>query len=384
MRIGIVAGESSGDLLGAGLIQAIRSQVPDAEFEGIAGPHMVEAGCQALFPSEKLSIFGLVDAFAHYRELRGIRGQLRAHFIAQKPDVIVGIDVPDFNLGLLEQCHAAGIPTVQYVSPQVWAWRRYRVKKIARSVDRVLTLFPFEAAFYEEHQVPVTFVGHPFADKIPLATDRNAARLNLGLPESGPVVAILPGSRISEMKYLARVFLDTARWCHERNNTIHYVVPLANPMVREIFEACLQQTDADLPITVVDGQAREAMGAADAILMASGTATLEAMLIKRPMVVAYRMAWLNHLILRAWSNVKHFSLPNLLAGEGLVPECIQKDASPAHMGQFLLDYIEKPEVVQPLVERFTAIHHELRQNTDQRAAEAILEVVEQAAARQVN
>jgi lipid-A-disaccharide synthase len=384
MRIGIVAGESSGDLLGAGLIQAIRAQVADAEFEGIAGPHMVEAGCRALFPSEKLSIFGLVDAFAHYRELRGIRAQLRDHFIEQKPDVIIGIDVPDFNLGLLEQCHAAGIPTVQYVSPQVWAWRRYRVKKIARSVDRVLTLFPFEAAFYEKHNVPVTFVGHPFADRIPLATDRNEARVSLGLPEAGPVIAILPGSRISEMKYLARTFLDTARWCHERNDAIHYVVPLANPMVREIFEGCLQQTDTDLPITVIDGQAREAMGAADAILMASGTATLEAMLIKRPMVVAYRMAWLNHLILRAWSQVKYFSLPNLLAGERLVPECIQKEASPEHMGQYLLDYIEKPHTVQPLVKRFTAIHHELRKNTDQRAAEAVLEVVEQAAARQVN
>jgi lipid-A-disaccharide synthase len=384
MRIGIVAGESSGDLLGAGLIQAIRKRVPDAEFEGIAGPHMIEAGCRALFPSEKLSIFGLVDVFAHYRELRGIRARLRDHFIAQPPDVIVGIDVPDFNLGLLEQCHAAGIPTVQYVSPQVWAWRRYRVKKIARSVDRVLTLFPFEAAFYEQHQVPVTFVGHPFADRIPLATDRNAARLNLGLPESGPIIAILPGSRISEVKYLARTFLDTARWCHERNRDIHYVVPLANPMVREIFETCLQQTDADLPITVIDGQAREVMGAADAILMASGTATLEAMLIKRPMVVAYRMAWLNHLILRAWSQVQHFSLPNLLAGEALVPECIQKAASPAQMGRYLLDYIEKPDIVQPLVARFTAIHLQLRQNTDQRAAEAVLEVVEQGTTRQVN
>ena len=377
MRIGIVAGESSGDLLGAGLIQAIKAQVPDAEFEGIAGPNMIDAGCQALFPSEKLSIFGLVDAFAHYRELRGIRAQLRDHFIAQKLDIVVGIDVPDFNLGLLEQCHAAGIPTVQYVSPQVWAWRRYRVKKIARSVNRVLTLFPFEAALYEEQQFPVTFVGHPFADKIPLATDKNAARVNLGLPEEGTIVAILPGSRISEMKYLARSFLDTASWCHKRNSNIHYVVPLANPMVREVFENCLEQTDADLPITVIDGQAREAMGAADVILMSSGTATLEAMLIKRPMVVAYRMAWLNHLILKAWSHVKHFSLPNLLAGEGLVPECIQKDASPEHMGQYLLDYIEKPELVQALVERFTAIHHELRQNTDQRAAEAVLEVVKQ-------
>jgi lipid-A-disaccharide synthase len=384
MRIGIVAGESSGDLLGAGLIQAIRAQVPDASFEGIAGPHMIEAGCQALFPSEKLSIFGLVDAFAHYRELRGIRARLRDHFIAQKPDVIVGIDVPDFNLGLLEQCHAAGIPTVQYVSPQVWAWRRYRIKKIARSVDRVLTLFPFEAAFYEEHQVPVRFVGHPFADQIALATDKATARARLGLPLDAPLVAILPGSRVSEVRHLAKTFIETARWCHERNPDIRFVVPLANKVVREIFLQYCDQLDIEPPMIIFDGEAREVMAAADTILMSSGTATLEAMLLKRPMVVAYRFAWLNYFILRLWVHIEHFSLPNLLAGESLVPEYVQHAAHPEAMGRHLLDYLDNPQQVQPLVERFTAIHHELRQNTDHRAAEAVLEVVEQAAARQVN
>ena len=379
MRIGIVAGESSGDLLGAGLIKAIKTQVPDAEFSGIAGPHMIEAGCQSLFPSEKLSIIGLVDAFLHYRELVGIRGQVRDHFISQKVDVVIGIDVPDFNLGLLEQCHAAGIPTVQYVSPQVWAWRTYRVKKIARSVNRVLTLFPFEAAFYEEQKVPVTFVGHPFADKIPLETDKQAARESLGLPKDSPIIAMLPGSRSSEVKYLARSFVDTARWCHQRNSDIHYVVPLANPKVRKIFEDCLQETDEDLPITIIDGQAREAMGAADVVLLASGTATLEAMLINRPMVVAYRMAWLNDLIIMSCSKVKYVALPNLLAGEELVPECLQKNARPELMGQHLLDYIENPERVRSLNARFTKINNELKQNTDQRAADAVLEVIQQGA-----
>lgn len=384
MRIGIVAGESSGDLLGAGLIEAIRAQVPDAVFEGIAGSHMIAAGCQALYPSEKLSIFGLVDAFVHYRELRGIRARLRDHFIAQKPDVIVGIDVPDFNLGLLEHCHAAGIPTVQYVSPQVWAWRRYRVKKIARSVDRVLTLFPFEAAFYEEHRVPVTFVGHPFADQIALATDKAAARARLGLPLDAPLVAILPGSRVSEVRHLAKTFIETACWCHERNPEIRFVVPLANQAVREIFLQHSEQLDIELPMTIFDGEAREVMAAADTVLMSSGTATLEAMLLKRPMVVAYRFAWLNYLILRLWVHIEHFSLPNLLAGESLVPEYVQHAAQPEALGRHLLDYLQNPQHVQPLVERFTAIHHALRQNTDQRAAEAVLEVVEQAARRQVN
>lgn len=377
MRIGIVAGESSGDLLGAGLIKAIQAQVPDVEFEGIAGPHMIEAGCHSLFPAEKLSIFGLVDALVHYRELQGIRSQLCEHFISTKPDIVIGIDVPDFNLGLLEKCHAAGIPTVQYVSPQVWAWRRYRVKKIARSVNRVLTLFPFEAVFYEEQQVPVTFVGHPFADKIPLVTDKAEARKALGLVDDCPIIAILPGSRMSEVKYLARSFLDTARWCHQRNSKIHYVVPLANSRVRKIFEKHLREMDFNLPITIIDGQARQVMGAADAVLLASGTATLEAMLIKRPMVVAYRMAWLNDLIITACSHMKHISLPNLLADEALVPECLQKNVRPELMGQYLLDYIQHPEKMTSLMQRFRQIHEELKQNTDQGAAAAVLEVIQQ-------
>ncbi len=377
MRIGIVAGESSGDLLGAGLIQAIKAQVPDAEFEGIAGPYMIEAGCQALFPSEKLSIFGLVDAFAHYRELRGIRAQVCDHFITQQLDVVVGIDVPDFNLGLLEQCHAAGIPTVQYVSPQVWAWRRYRVKKIARSVNRVLTLFPFEAAFYEEHQVPVTFVGHPFADQIALTTDKSVARDKLGLPLDVPLVAILPGSRVSEVKHLAKTFIETARWCYERNPEVRFIVPLASQTVREIFLQHCEQLDIELPMTIIDGKAREVMAAADTVLMSSGTATLEAMLLKRPMVVAYRFAWLNYFILRLWVHIEHFSLPNLLAGESVVPEYVQHAATPEALGSHILDYLQNPQQVQQLVDRFTAIHHELRQNTDQRAAEAILEVARQ-------
>ena len=375
MRIAMVAGESSGDLLGAGMIKALRHSVDELEAEGIAGPNMVEEGCSALFPAEKLSIIGLVDAFAHYRELRAIRNQLRDRFIANPPDVFVGIDAPDFNLTLLEQLRREGIPTIQYVSPQVWAWRRYRVKKIARAVDCVLALFPFEAEFYREHNVPVKFVGHPFADQIPLATDKATARINLGLAEDATIIAMLPGSRISEVKYLAETFLKTAHYCYQQRNDLQFVVPFASQIVRDVFVQLGGEIAKQLPITFVDGHAREVMGAADAILMASGTATLEAMLVKRPMVVAYRLSRLNYFILKMWVKVKNFSLPNLLAGETLVPEYVQDAAKPEVMGEKLLQYLSQPNEVKKIMARFTEIHHSLRQDTDKQAAEAVLEVV---------
>jgi len=375
MRIGLVAGESSGDLLGAGMLKALHESVKDLEAEGIAGPHMIEQGCIALFPAEKLSIIGLVDAFAHYRELRAIRNQLRDRFIANPPAAFIGIDAPDFNLTLLEQLRQAGIPTIQYVSPQVWAWRRYRVKKIARAVDCVLTLFPFETEFYQAHNVPVKFVGHPFADQIPLATDKAAARINLGLPEEATIIAMLPGSRISEVKYLAKTFLNTANYCHQQRKDIKFVVPFASQIVRDVFIQLGGELAEQLQITFIDGQAREVMGAADAILMASGTATLEAMLVKRPMVVAYQLSWLNYFILKMWIKVKNYSLPNLLAGETLVPEYVQKAAKPEVMGEKLLHYLDNPDEVKQIMNRFTEIHHTLRQDTDKQAAQAVLEVV---------
>ncbi len=375
MRIGLVAGESSGDLLGAGMIKALRHSVNDLEVEGIAGPNMVEQGCNALFPAEKLSIMGLVDALAQYRELRAIRNQLRDRFIANPPDVFIGIDAPDFNLTLLEQLRREGIPTIQYVSPQVWAWRRYRVKKIARAVDCVLALFPFEAEFYREHKVPVKFVGHPFADQIPLATDKAAARINLGLAEDATIIAMLPGSRISEVKYLAETFLKTASYCYEQQQDIQFVVPFASKIVRDVFIQVGGDLVKQLPITYIDGQAREVMGAADAILMASGTATLEAMLVKRPMVVAYRFSRLNYFILKLWVKIKNFSLPNLLAGETIVPEYVQDAAKPEVMGEKLLHYLNNPDEVKQIMERFSEIHHTLRQDTDKQAADAVLQLV---------
>lgn len=375
MRIGIVAGESSGDLLGAGMIKALSHSVKDLQFEGIAGPNMVEEGCKALFPAEKLSIMGLIDALVHYRELRSIRNQLRDYFIANPPDVFIGIDAPDFNLTLLEQLRNAGIPTIQYVSPQVWAWRRYRVKKIARAVDCVLTLFPFEAEFYREYHVPVKFVGHPFADQIPLTTNKNSARVNLGLPEDATVIAILPGSRVSEVKYLAKTFLETANYCHQQRQDIHFVIPFANQKTRDVFVKFAGPVAEELPLTIIEGKARDVMGAADVILMASGTATLEAMLIKRPMVVAYRFSWLNYFILKIFVRIKSFSLPNLLAGETLVPEYMQGAARPDVMGEKLLHYLNDPDEVGRITSRFTDIHHTLRQDTDKQAADAVINLI---------
>ena len=375
MRIGLVAGESSGDLLGAGLIKALNDSVTNCQSEGVAGPNMVKQGCVALFPAEKLSIIGLVEAFAHYRELRAIRNQLRDHFIANPPDAFIGIDAPDFNLTLLEQLREKGIPTIQYVSPQVWAWRRYRVRKIARAVDCVLALFPFEAEFYREHNVPVQFVGHPFADQIPLATDKGPARVNLGLPEGATIIALLPGSRVSEVRHLAETFLETANYCYQQRKDIHFVIPFANQVVRDVFIKFGGDLAEKLPLTFIDGQAREVMGAADVILMASGTATLEAMLVKRPMVVAYRLSWLNYIILKTWVRVKNYSLPNLLAGETLVPEYMQGAARPDIMGKKLLQYLNDPDEVKRITNRFTDIHHSLRQNTDKQAAEAVINLI---------
>ncbi|MCK4743588.1 MAG: lipid-A-disaccharide synthase [Sulfuriflexus sp.] len=375
MRIGLVAGESSGDLLGAGLIKALNNSTSDLQSEGVAGPNMIREGCKALFPSEKLSIIGLVEALANYRELRAIRNQLRDHFIANPPDAFIGIDAPDFNLTLLEQLREKGIPTIQYVSPQVWAWRRYRVRKIARAVDCVLALFPFEAEFYREHDVPVQFVGHPFADQIPLATDKAPARVNLNLPENATIIAMLPGSRVSEVRHLAETFLKTANYCYQQRKDIHFVIPFANQVVRDVFIKFGGDLVKKLPLTFIDGQAREVMGAADVILMASGTATLEAMLVKRPMVVAYRLSWLNYIILKTWVRVKNYSLPNLLAGEALVPEYMQGAAQPDVMGEKLLQYLNDPDEVSRITSRFTDIHHTLRQNTDKQAADAVINLI---------
>jgi len=374
LRVGIVAGEMSGDLLGAGLIRAIRARHPDALIEGIGGEQMIAAGFRTLYPLESLSVMGLFEVLAHLPRLLRMRRDLVRYFTADPPDVFVGIDAPDFNLGLERRLRAAGIPTLHYVSPSVWAWRKGRIKTIARSVDRMLTLFPFEAAFYREHAVPVTCVGHPLADMIPAYVDPVAARAALHLPGESPLIALLPGSRAGEVARLADVFVATMDWCAHRRPGIQFAVALANRSVREIFVRALSRHAGDLPVRLIDGRAREVMAAADAVLLASGTATLEAMLLKRPMVVAYRLATPTYWLARRLVRLPHFALPNLLAGQALVPEFIQDAVTPDAMGAALLRCLDDMATREAQVGTFDAIHDQLRRDADGNAALAVLEV----------
>lgn len=375
MRIGIVAGEASGDLLGAGLVSAIKQRFPDAIIEGIAGPQMIAAGAASLFPMDRLSVMGIVEVLGRYRELLGIRRQLANHFKQNPPDVFIGIDAPDFTLGLEKQLRQAGIKTVHYVSPSVWAWRQRRVKKIAQSTDLMLTLFPFEAKFYEQHHVPVKFVGHPLADTIPMVVDKLAARQSLGLSSDSTILAMLPGSRSNELHYLATTFIETVRWLRVRHPNLDVVVPLANDVRRAQFEQAMSQI-ADVPeMTLVDGQSREVMAAADVVLLASGTAALEAMLLKRPMVVAYKLAPLTYWLAKRLVKITNYSLPNLLAGEIFVPELIQHDATAEKLGQAVLNYLDDTELNESVNQRFNEIHQSLRKDASQQAADAVLELV---------
>lgn len=371
MRIGIVAGEASGDLLASGLMRAIKARQPDAIFEGVAGPRMIAEGCRPLYPLERLSVMGLVEVLGRLPELLRMRKDLVRHFTATPPDVFIGVDAPDFNLTLERQLKQAGVRTVQYVSPSVWAWRQYRVRKIAASVDAVLALFPFEAAFYEKHHVPVTFVGHPLADDIPLDPDRAGARQSIGLEANAPVVALLPGSRTSEVNKLADTLLGTAQWCLERRPDLRFVVPLANAGARAAFEPVMAR-HGTLPLTLLDGRAQDAMTAADVVVLASGTATLEAALLKRPMVVTHRVSALSYHIMKRMAKVQWISLPNLLSGRALVPELIQDQSRAENIGAAVLDYLDHPDKVAALQASFLDIHHTLRQDASSRAAEAVL------------
>jgi lipid-A-disaccharide synthase len=378
LRIGIVAGEASGDLLGAGLILAIKQQYPNVQFEGIAGPEMIAAGAKSLFPMDRLSVMGIAEVLGRLRELLGIRRQLAEHFMANPPDVFIGVDAPDFTLGLERKLRGAGIKTVHYVSPSVWAWRQRRVKKIARSTDLMLTLFPFEARFYEEHGVPVVFVGHPLADTIPLTIDQKAARQALaetGLQEEGQVLALLPGSRSNELHYLAEPFIQTVCWLRERLPKLQIVVPLANQQRRAQFEAAMAASSHAPDMILVDGRSREVMAAADVVLLASGTAALEAMLLKKPMVAAYKLSPITYWLAKRLVKVENVTLPNLLARESLVPELIQHEATPQRLGEAVMTYFDDPQAAHKIHEKFDSIHRSLRKDASQQAAQAVLELV---------
>lgn len=375
LRIGIVAGEASGDMLGAALIAAFKQQFPDAVFTGIAGPRMIEQGCQALFPAEKLAVMGLVEVLGHYRELSAIRKRLIATFRTDPPDVFVGIDAPDFNLGLENALRRDGIPTVHYVSPSVWAWRRYRLKKIARSTDLMLTLFPFEAAFYEQHHIPVRYVGHPLADTIPLDVERAAARRQLGLPEDGEVVALLPGSRMTEVRMLGEVFIAAAKRLLERRPQLRFVTPLASEATRSLFQEQLQAQGGGVPVTIIDGQSQQVLAAADAAMVASGTATLEALLLKCPMVMAYRLKPVTYRLAKRLVKVAYYSLPNLLAMRPLVPELIQDAVTAERLAEAVQTHLDDKQGTAQLVAQFREIHLHLRRDAARQAAAAVLDTL---------
>ncbi len=371
LRVALVAGEASGDLLGAGLMQALREQHPHISFMGVGGPRMEAEGLVSEFPMERLAVMGLVEVLGRLRELLGRRKALIAQLLDARPDVFIGIDAPDFVLEIDAQLHRAGIPAVHYVSPSVWAWRQKRVLKIRDGCDLMLTLFPFEARFYEEQQVPVRFVGHPLADTIPLDNDRAAARQTLGLPEQGQVVALLPGSRGGEVGRLGALFLDAAAQLLAVSPGVRFVLPCANAARRAQVEQLLEGRPP-LPLLLTDGRSHEVLAACDGVLIASGTATLETLLFKRPMVVAYRVAPLTYLILKQLVKSPYISLPNLLAGRKLVPELIQHEASPERLVAELLPLLERP---QQQTDSFETIHHSLRRDASVQAAGAVLDLL---------
>ena len=369
MRIAVVAGEVSGDLLGAGLLAALRARFPDCRFEGIGGARMIERGLVSLFPMERLAVMG-VD-LARYREILGIRRHLMRRMLADPPDLFVGIDAPDFNLALERTLRRAGIPTVHYVSPSVWAWRRYRLKKIAQSVDLMLVLFPFEAKLYRQHGIPVTYVGHPMADEIALEINQVALRTRLRLTEPGAIVALLPGSREQELRAHAVLFVRTALWLYERHPELQFVVPFVSRQGRMIFEEAVKSCNAwDLPIRRFSGHSREVMAAADVVLLASGTAALEAALLRRPMVVTYRLSAVTAMVVRLFSHVSMYSLPNHLAGRMLVPELMQKNARPELLGAAIEQQLAGVGGSR-LARAYGAMHKRLRRNGSERAAAAI-------------
>lgn len=379
LRIGIVAGEVSGDVLGAGLIRALKARLGDVRFEGIAGPRMQAEGCESLYDMERLTVIGFEGA-GKYFSILGIRRRLAEHFIACPPDLFIGIDVPDFNLTLEQRLRAAGITTVHYVSPTVWAWRGYRIRKIHKAVDHMLTLFPFEARYYEAHRIPVTYVGHPLADEIPESYDPRAARAALGLAAEGKLVALLPGSRRSELRRHAALFVETAKWLHARRPGLRFVAPFANPATEHQFVQALRRHGAEsLPVARVLHRSREALAACDVALLASGTATLEAALLRKPMVVTYRVSPLSAALVRLFAHVKLYSLPNNLAGRELVPELMQSEAVPEKLGAAVERYLANPERSAHVQAALGEMHAALRQNADVRAAEAVIRVLRERA-----
>jgi lipid-A-disaccharide synthase len=371
--IAIVAGEASGDLLGSHLMEALKAARPDVRFVGIGGPKMKAVGMDVMFPMEKLAVNGYVEVLKHYRELVGIRRKLRSHFLSQRPDVFIGVDAPDFNLDLELALKQHGIPAIHYVSPSIWAWRGERIHKIKRAVTHMLALFPHEPRLYQQAGVPVDYVGHPLADLLPEQPKRAEMRETMRIPVQAKVFAFLPGSRQGEVKRLANIYIETAKLILKKHPEARFLVPLVSRETRGIFEQALYDCDAqELPITMLFGHAQDAMIAADGVLVASGTATLEAALLKRPMVITYRLNALSLWLMKRKGYLPYYGLPNILCGRFVVPELMQEDATPENLAQALLNQVNDKKAVAELEQTFLELHRTLRQNTAQKAAAAIL------------
>ncbi|HIF9256291.1 TPA: lipid-A-disaccharide synthase [Photobacterium damselae] len=376
LRIGIVAGEISGDILGAGFIEAVKAQYPDAEFVGVAGPRMQAAGCQALFDMEELAVMGIVEVLGRLPRLFKIKAELVRYFTDNPPDVFVGIDAPDFNLRLERDLKDHGIKTVHYVSPSVWAWRQKRIFKIEKATNLVLAFLPFEKAFYDKFNVPCEFIGHTMADAIPLKTDKLAARQLLNLDPNQRYLAVLPGSRGGEMELIAPPFIETCRLLKQQHPDLGFVVALVNQKRREQFEQAWQSIAPELDFVLVDDTARNVMIASDAVLLASGTVALECMLVKRPMVVGYKVKPLTAWLAKRMLKTKYVSLPNILADKELVPELLQEECEPAKLAEQVNRFLAQDN--SDLIAEFNQMHQWIRCDADKQAAQAVLKLIDKA------
>ncbi|MES2298212.1 MAG: lipid-A-disaccharide synthase [Pseudomonadota bacterium] len=376
LSLALVAGEVSGDMLAARLLAGLRPHLPQARFYGIGGPCMAAQGFVSERPMEQLTVRGIIEVIPRYREIKGIQNALRDRLLRDRPAAFIGADYPGFNLGLEMQLKAAGIPTIHYIGPQIWAWRGGRIKKIQKAVSHMLVVFPFEEQIYQRAGVPVTFVGHPLAEQIPLVCDTWQARRELGIEEGANVVAILPGSRMSELKYNSVAFVRAAKLLAEREPSLRFVVPMAGARQRAYFQQLVAQAGlSDVPLALLDGQSHVAMAAADAVLVASGTATLEVALFKKPMVIAYKMMALEWQLLRHLGYLPWIGLPNILAREFLVPELLQDAANPQALADALWQQLSDEPSRQRLEQRFTDMHHSLLRNSVQESAQAVLRVI---------